>query len=152
MIEVALADLLKKYVTAFKRYDLLNVRQCYQLPCALHTPDKVAYLSNESDFEQEFTQIFTVLKHANICEIKITQASFNPSINGSIDLSIDWVFLDDKGQVFTDFSAFYHLLNHEQQFKIINVVSHELSNSVELPLSLSSKLLAGLFIHSPAQS
>lgn len=156
MIATKLIDLLENYISAFKNYDLSKVRHLYQLPCALHTPDKIVYLTNEPAFEQEFIQIFTVLQHANISDIKITKATYNKSINSEIDLSINWVFIDDKGDVFTEFCAFYHLVlvekqkvEQEQQYKIISVVSHELLNSVELPFSLSPKLLSGLSINLP---
>mgnify|MGYP000315441743 CR=1 FL=1 len=154
MNEQKLADLLQSYISAFKRYDLSRVRQCYQLPCALHTPDKIVYLTSELAFEQEFIQIFNVLQDANISDIKATKITFNPLENNTIDMCIDWVFMDDNDAVFTDFCAFYHLVKDEQeqteqQYKMISVVSHELSNSVELPFSLSPKLLSGLSINLP---
>ncbi|MDG1752839.1 MAG: hypothetical protein P8I03_14460 [Thalassotalea sp.] len=139
--ETALVNLFLRYTAAFKCYDLSTVKQCYQLPCTLHTPDKVVYLASEIDLEKEFIQIFTVLQNAKISDIKITKATFNVSVNGAIDMCIDWAFIDENNKVFTDFCAFYHLVEIEEQFKIISVVSHELSNSVELPFNVSSKLL-----------
>jgi hypothetical protein len=140
MNESALVNLLQRYIKAFKCYDLLTLIDCYHLPCTLHTPDKIVYLLNEADLKQEFIEIFSVLQNAKISEIKITKASFHESLNGALDLCVDWAFIDDKGDVFADFCAFYHLIKIEQKFKIISVVSHELSNSVEL----STKLLLNL--------
>tara|TARA_R110000782_G_C14816971_1_gene413349 strand:- start:6794 stop:6991 length:198 start_codon:yes stop_codon:yes gene_type:complete len=45
---------------------------------------------------------------------------------------IDWQFIDTKGDVFTDFSAFYHLALNNEQWQIFNVVSQELSQSIAL--------------------
>lgn len=157
MIEPKLVELLNQYIKAFKSYDLSSVRQCYHLPCALHTPDKIVYLVNEEEFDQEFIQIFTVLQQANISDIKILKATFNEFEDSAVDMCIDWVFIDENGDVFTDFCAFYHLVldkkqkaekqniaqpKVEQQYKIMSVVSHELSNSVELSFNLSPKLLS----------
>jgi len=137
MIEQKLVNLFQSYISGFKKYDLAAVQACYCLPCSLHTPEKIAYLGNSDDFAKEFTEIFTVLQQAKTENILVTKASFNKSYNGAVDVCIDWAFIDDTGEVFADFCAFYHVVEIEQQYKIINVVSHELSNSVELMSSLS---------------
>ena len=65
MINQQLDNLFQEYIAAFKQYDLSAVQNCYQLPCTLHTPDKIAYLADNTSFKQEFGDIFTVLQHAN---------------------------------------------------------------------------------------
>jgi len=137
MMNQQLVSLFQEYLSAFKEYDLAALKQCYSLPCSLHTPDKIAYLVNEFDFEQEFIDIFTVLQHAKTQNIIITKASYNESINGSVDVCIDWAFSNDEDEIFADFCAFYHVIIFENKLKIMNVVSHDLSNSVELPSNLS---------------
>jgi hypothetical protein len=127
-----LVNLFQEYILAFKQYDLVAMLQCYQLPCTLHTPDKIAYLASNESFEQEFKDIFTVLQHANTQKILATKASYSLSVNNAIDVCIDWAFVDDEGEVFADFCAFYHLIEIARQYKIVSVVSHELSNSVAL--------------------
>jgi hypothetical protein len=72
------------------------------------------------------------LKQGNTKDIRVTKATFSEYIDGSVDVCIDWQFVDEKGEVFADFCAFYHVVNLEKNYKIISVVSHELSNSVEL--------------------
>jgi hypothetical protein len=137
MINQQLDNLFQAYILAFKQYDLLAVQQCYQLPCSLHTPDKIAYIANDADFKQEFVDIFTVLKHANTQNITATNASYSLGVADTIDVCIDWAFIDGKNDVFTDFCAFYHLVKVEEQYKIISVVSHDLSNSVALMFDLA---------------
>jgi len=127
-----LDNLFQKYISAFKQYDLLAVQDCYQLPCTLHTPDKIAYLADNASFKREFDDIFTVLQHANTDNIIATKATYSLGIGDTLDVCIDWAFIDDKKEVFADFCAFYHLVKVDQQYKIISVVSHDLSNSVAL--------------------
>jgi hypothetical protein len=140
MIESALENLFQQYLTAFKRYDLTTLKQCYQLPCVLHTPDKVAYLGNEELFEQEFLAIFAMLQQAKISDIQMTKATYSKSVHGAVDVCVDWLFYDEQGEVFADFCAFYHITNIAQELKIISVVSHELTNSVELAENISAQL------------
>jgi hypothetical protein len=45
---------------------------------------------------------------------------------------IDWDFIDGQGQVFADFTAFYHVVDINDTLKIINVISHELESSLTL--------------------
>ena len=132
MIEAQLKKLFLHYISAFKCYDLANVKTCYTLPCTLHTPDKIAYLDNEQVFNQEFNDIFLVLKQANTENIIATKATYNINENLTVDVCIDWAFIDNKGEVFADFTAFYHLINLDDTFKIISVVSHQIENSLEL--------------------
>ncbi|AOW78453.1 hypothetical protein A3Q34_17340 [Colwellia sp. PAMC 20917] len=137
MLEQALIKLFKDYITAFEHCDLKAARACYHLPCTLHTPDKIAYLVNSESFNQEFKDIFTVLTHAKTRKIIPTSASYNYADNSSIDICVDWAFFDDKDQVFADFTAFFHVVKVDEQFKIMSVVSHDLSNSIELALPLA---------------
>jgi hypothetical protein len=132
-----LDKLFQAYILAFKGYDLLTVKQCYQLPCTLHTPDKIAYLTNDVSFKQEFDDIFTVLRHANTQNIIATKATYSLGVLDTIDVCIDWAFIDDKNEVFADFCAFYHLVKVEEKYKITSVVSHDLSNSVSLKCDLA---------------
>ncbi len=137
MKSIELDNLFQAYISAFKHYDLSAVQTCYQLPCTLHTPDKIAYIANNASFKQEFDDIFTVLRHANTEEIIATKASYSLAANDSIDVCIDWAFVDDTKEVFADFCAFYHLVKVAEQYKIISVVSHDLSNSVTLMYDLA---------------
>jgi len=142
-VEQQLNELFTRYITAFNDYNMQSVLSCYHLPCTLHTPEKIAYLSNEEQFKQEFIDIFTVLKHANISKIVASKASYQYCQDHSIDICIDWLFYDNNDELFTDFTAFYHVARNDDSAegigKIISVVSHEIENSVELakPFSLT---------------
>lgn len=135
-VEQQLNELFTRYIKAFSNYDMQAVLSCYHLPCTLHTSEKIAYLSNEKQFKQEFIDIFTVLKHANISKIVASKASYQYCQDHSIDICIDWLFYDNNDEIFTDFTAFYHVAssgdNSEGIGKIISVVSHVIENSVEL--------------------
>jgi hypothetical protein len=137
MLEQALIELFKDYISAFEQYNFSAARACYHLPCTLHTPDKIAYLSGRESFDKEFEEIFIVLKHANTKKIIPTAASYNNSANSSVDICVDWAFIDDKDEVFADFTAFFHVIKIAEQFKIVSVVSHDLTNSVELEFPLT---------------
>jgi hypothetical protein len=123
------------YLAAFSNYDLDAVVACYHLPCTLHTPDKIVLVNNIDDCRQEFNGIFTQLKQANTAKITAEKASYM-AINDNLLLAcVDWTFIDEQGQIFADFCAYYHisiLNNTEQKLAIVNVVSHELTNSLSL--------------------
>jgi len=123
------------YLAAFSAYDLDAVVACYHIPCTLHTPDKIVLINSIDDCRQELNDIFTQLKQANTAKIIARKASYM-SINDELVLAcVDWDFIDEQGQVFADFCAFYHLSipnSTKQEIAIVNVVSHELSNSLSL--------------------
>lgn len=120
------------YITAFKTYDLVKVAACYHLPCTLHTPDKVVLLTEIKGCNQEFSDIFTQLQQAKTSDIMAKKASYSIITNDLMLVCIAWDFMDDQGEVFADFCAIYHLTQINDELKIINVVSHDLSNSIEL--------------------
>ncbi len=123
------------YLAAFSTYDLDAVVACYHIPCTLHTPDKIVQVNSTDDCRQELNDIFTQLKQANTAKIIARKASYM-SINDELLLAcVDWDFIDEQGQVFADFCAFYHISisnSTKQEIVIVNVVSHELSNSLSL--------------------
>ena len=120
------------YLTAFKRYDLEHVSSCYHLPCTLHTPDKVVLLANLTQCNQAFSDIFTQLQQAKTCDIVVKKASYSVVTNALWLVCIEWDFTDDQGDTFADFCAIYHLTLIENELKIVNVVSHDLSTAIEL--------------------
>jgi len=134
-----LEDFFKGYISAFKAYDTERVVQCYQLPCTLNTPDELVLLTDQQSSQQTFNDIFLQLQQANTREINAVKASFSTLSSNLILACIDWVFIDDAGEVFTDFCAIYHLTNIDSVLNIINVVSHDLANSVTLaqPFTIS---------------
>ena len=128
-------SLFNRYLAAFSTYDLDAVVACYHLPCTLHTPDKIVLINNIDDCRQELNDIFTQLKQANTAKIVARKASYM-SINDDLLLAcVDWDFIDEQEQVFANFCAYYHisvLNSSKQKLAIVNVVSHELSNSLSL--------------------
>ena len=127
--------LFEHYLVAFSHCDLDAVVACYHIPCTLHTPDNMVLVKNIDDCRQALNEIFIQLKQANTTKIVARNASYM-SINDNLLLAcVDWDFIDDQGQVFADFCAYYHISildGPEQKLSIVNVVSHELSNSVPL--------------------
>ncbi|MGL1958209.1 MAG: hypothetical protein OCD00_12920 [Colwellia sp.] len=161
MLTKKVEELFNNYLSAFKAYDLTQMINCYFLPCTLNTPDKIILVTNENEFQQAFNDIFDQLKQANTSKMSAQSASYRQLTDSLLLVCIDWDFYDGEGQVFADFSAFYHVAiiteqitkkateqiteqtaekNTEQKLKIVNVVSHELSNS--LPLTIPFTLLA----------
>ena len=132
MYKLAIEKLFQRYLEAFHQQNMADTRKCYQLPCTLHTPDKVVLIENDKVFEQEFLDIFTVLSHAKIARFVALKASFSVLSDNLMLACIDWQFIDSDDTVFTDFSAFYHLALNDGQWQIFNVVSQELSQSIIL--------------------
>jgi hypothetical protein len=138
---LVITDLFDNYLEAFKQYKLDDVVNFYHLPCTLNTPDKVVLISTVEDCKKEFLEIFSQLKAANTIDIVVKKSSYTQMNNNVFLACVDWEFIDGNGDVFADFCAYYHLLNvgeTECKLKIINVNSHELSNS--LPLALPFKI------------
>lgn len=132
MYKFAIEQLFQRYLTAFHQQNMADTRKCYQLPCTLHTPDKVVLIDSDKSFEREFIDIFTVLSHAKITRFVALKASFSVLSEKLILACVDWQFIDSEETVFTDFTAFYHLALNGGQWQIFNVVSQELSQSIIL--------------------
>ena len=132
MQEIKLKALFKDYQNGFVHCDIDEVSRCYHLPCTLNTPDKIVLLSSPADCLEEFGSIFSQLKEAKTSNIIAKKASFEQVSKQVYLVCIDWDFIDGQGQVFADFSAIYHVLDNEGTLKIINVISHELDNSLAL--------------------
>ena len=139
MLTNKISNLFNQYLLAFKQYDLNNVMACYNLPCTLNTPDKLVLLQNSKNGQQEFTDIFTQLQQEKMRDIIVRKASYSSITDTLLLVSIDWEFIDDNNEIFADFCALYHLIIVDDGLKIINVASHDLSNSLTLAHSFSLK-------------
>ena len=132
MLTNKIEHLFNHYLSAFKAYNIDGVSACYHLPCTLSTPDKIVLLTTEEQCQQEFIDIFTQLKANDTANIVAKKASYQKITENLMLACIDWDFIDDNQNVFADFCAYYHLVEVNQTVKIVNVVSHELSNSLTL--------------------
>ncbi len=131
-----LEKLFQQYIEAFSEYDLNKVARCYQLPCSLSTPDRMIVVENEHAFNQEFSDIFQQLLQANTQQINALNASYL-ALNSHLALTcVDWAFINDEGETFADFSAFYHIDIREDNGKIISVSSFDLSQSQQFSSTL----------------
>lgn len=130
-----ITHLFTRYLQYFKAYDIAGAASCYNVPCTLNTPDKLTLVINEDDCEKELEHIFTQLKAADTTNVVAKKASYQQISENVFLVSIDWDFFDGNQQVFADFTALYHVLVVGEELKIINVISHELSNSLSLEYS-----------------
>jgi len=137
-LEKQLQQMFQAYLHAFKNYDLAGVVQHYNVPSTLNTPDSIILINNENECQNILSDILTQLKTANIVEIIAKNPSYQVLTQEIVLVCIDWFFLDDTSEVFTDFSAVYHIAQVNSTLKIVNVNSHELSNSLSLtPFNLT---------------
>lgn len=134
MNKKTIKQLFQRYLVAFHQQNMVDTQLCYQLPCTLHTPDKVVLIASDRVFEEEFSAIFSVLRDAKIKRFVALKASFSKLNENLVLACVDWQFIASKDEVFTDFSAFYHLTLSEGQWRIFNVVSQELSQSIDLDI------------------
>jgi len=137
MNKKTIEQLFQRYLVAFEQQHMADTQLCYQLPCTLHTPDKVVLIASEEAFQQEFSEIFAVLSQAEVKRFVALKASFSTLSENLILACIDWQFIGANEEVFTDFSAFYHLTLSDGQWKIFNVVSQELSQSLDLDIAFN---------------
>ena len=139
--EQQLIKLYLDYIQAFSRYDIEATTKCYQLPCVMSTPEKVIVLSDTQAFIKEFDAIFTMLRDNNIDGFKASNASYQQIDGNTFIVKIDWQFFENANNLFTEFSAIYHLSYQQEVFKIINVISHDMCQVAELehPLNFSAQ-------------
>jgi NADH:ubiquinone oxidoreductase subunit C len=144
-ITCAISALFSRYYQYFNHHNASELEKCYHVPCCLSTPDKLLYIENSMDLQQEFSSIFKQLKQAQITTFKSTGASYSQLSADQWLACINWQFIDKNDQVFSHFSAFYTLINVRSEqhvdstlrLKISHVISHELENSLTLAYAFS---------------
>lgn len=125
--------LFNRFQEGFTHFDLEKVIDCYHLPCTLNTPDKISVINTGAELESEVSGIFTQLTNECFASVKLGNSSFMKLTDDIAYATIDWKFLDNKNQVFSEFSAFYHLIyTKDKKLKIINATSHQINNSQRL--------------------
>jgi len=140
LVAEQLSNLYKNYIQAFSALNMEAVSHCYQLPCILSTPDKVVLLNNHDEFVTEFNNIFELVRSENIVAFKTSNASFDIINEGLLVVAIDWRFFDDANNLFTEFTAIYHLTSIDENYKIVNVISQDVSQSIALKYPLTITL------------
>ncbi|GHF01596.1 ketosteroid isomerase family protein [Thalassotalea profundi] len=125
-----LKSFIQNYISCFTQYDVKTLQNFYQLPCTLSTPDKLVLITSSEEFEEEFRQIFTQLKEANTAKFSFKDISFTQVNEAIIMLGGHWTFKDTKQDIFADFFACYHLVKENNKLNIVNVMSHEVENTV----------------------
>tara|TARA_B100000767_G_C19447130_1_gene402423 strand:+ start:134 stop:583 length:450 start_codon:yes stop_codon:yes gene_type:complete len=125
------------YQQAFKHYDIKDVEACYQIPCTLTTPDEFILVNSKVEFTEQFDKIFNQLQQAKTKACTIKSASYQLISNNLLLVCIDWLFIDIDDKAFTDFTAFYHLIDVNGKLKIAHVTSQPSEQSVALENTLN---------------
>lgn len=123
---------IQHYIDALAVYDVVLIRDYYHLPCTLSTPDNVVLLLDDVLFEQEFNKIFNQLKEAKIASFKVLNTSYQLVSEHLLLLNIDWQFIQSDGNLFTEFSAIYHIVIIEKKLKIVSVISQDINQGLSL--------------------
>ncbi len=132
MLTKKLQSLFQQYLQGFRHYDPTPVSACYHLPCTLNTPDQIIVLTKEQELLDKLVEILAQLRQAQVTSIVANNASYTCLTDTMLLVCIDWYLYDENQQIFTDFSAFYYLAIINDELKIVNVMSHELNNSLVL--------------------
>ena len=132
MLKQQIERLFSAYLAAFNKANIGAMRNCYALPCTLSTPDELKLIDNDSGFEQAFIDIFQQLQSAQVTKIKASKASFTELNNSLVSAVVDWQFYNNNQQLFTEFTALYQIAKIDGCWAIINVVSHDIGQSVKL--------------------
>lgn len=125
------------YIQAFAIANVSAVADCYQLPCVLSTPEKLLLLDSEESFREEFNGIFAMLSEHNITGFKASNASYQHINNALTLVKIDWRFYDQDNQLFSEFTAIYHLSYRQEIYRIVNVISHDMCQIADLSHELT---------------
>jgi len=126
--------LFNNFKEGINHLDLVKVVDCYHLPCTLNTPDKMSLISTKTELETEINSLFTQLTHECFFRFELSNTSYMKLTDELIFASIDWVFFDDNHQIFSEFSAFYHLTIKGKKLKIFNASSHQINNGQKLSM------------------
>lgn len=134
----ALVNFFQQYSHALSHYDIFLMKNCYQLPCSLSTPDKLLLLCDEN-VEQELEQIFSLLKSGKTSAIKASNCSYQEITPSLFLVNIDWQFLTKNNNLFTEFTALYHIAIIGGELKVVSVVSQEMGQGLTLKYELNFK-------------
>jgi predicted transcriptional regulator len=129
------------YHQAFKAQNIVDVLSCYHFPCTLVTPDRLVLLNNRQAAEVEFNEIFLGINRLGIQSFKALEASYDvintDDDNTILMVNIHWQFFNKEKDILADFAALYHIIKHQQQLNIFQVISHENEQVIDLPFSLT---------------
>tara|TARA_B110000114_G_scaffold103755_1_gene109201 strand:+ start:359 stop:793 length:435 start_codon:yes stop_codon:yes gene_type:complete len=141
MLTTNVQALFHNFKEGINHLNLIKVVDCYHLPCTLNTPDKLSLINTKAELESEVKSLFTQLTKECFYRFELSNTSYMKLTDDMIFASIDWTFIDDNHQVFSEFSAFYHLVIKDKKLKIINATSHQINNGQRLliPFVLTSE-------------
>ena len=132
MLTTQIQTLFNNFKEGFKTLDLNKISKCYHLPCTLNTPESLCVVNTEFNLNSEIKGIFEQLKNEGFSYVNLSNTSYCILNNEICFVSIDWQFVDKHHDVFSEFSAFYHLMIIDKQLKIFNATSHQINNSQQL--------------------
>lgn len=139
MLTADIQQSLNRFQKGFHHFDLAMVVDCYHLPCTLNTPEKMSIINTKAELENEINGIFEQLRHECFARFELSNTSYMQLTEDLSFATINWTFIDKTNQVFSEFSAFYHLSVKDKKLKIINATSHQICNekNLSIPFVLS---------------
>ena len=139
MLTETIQKSLNRLQKGFYHFDLVMVMDCYHLPCTLNTPEKISVINTQAELKSEINRIFEQLRHECFARFELNNTSYMQLTENLSFATINWKFFDKSNQIFSEFSAFYHLSVKDKKLKIINATSHQICNeqNLSIPFALS---------------
>ncbi len=131
----SLSVFFKQYINAFFQYNSASVQSYYQLPCTLNTPEQLVILTQQN-INEELIQVFNELKAAKLSGMKIFNSSYDTITESLAVVNISWQLFTENDQLFTEFCALYHVIKLSGEWKIVNINSQALEQSIALTQTL----------------
>ena len=132
MLNKTLGKFFRDYSAALANYSIDDLAKFYHTPCLLSSPDNLVLLNTAQAFKQNFSATLASLSAANVCAFKALDTCYqiiNPSL---ILVNIIWQFFDHKQFLFTEFSATYQLVNQNDKWQIVQVISQDIEQALAL--------------------
>ena len=139
MLTTQIHSLFTLFKTAIQTTNVEQLQACYHIPCTLNTPDSFTLINNDVELIAALNAIVEQLQQEQFSQVAVENMSYSKLGNNLYLVSMDWTFTDIANQVFSEFSAFYHLILVDKQLKIINATSHQITNSQQLAKPIALK-------------
>ena len=129
----SISQFFSDYQEAFEKLNLEQVRNYYALPCQMSMIGRVSALNNEKEFYTEFEPMFEALSQSGFYRAQYNQRSFAKLNKDQVLVSMGWKFYNHDNIEISEFAVIYDLKLIEDDWKIINVILHNIYKLVPLP-------------------
>lgn len=112
------------YAQRYMASDVAAISAVYEAPLLAVREGRAIHLSDRAAVDEHLSELMTAYRNAGAAQADVSELNVMSLGESGAMVTVRWHVLDASGALLRDFRTTYHLLRHEEMWRILSYTNH----------------------------